>query len=176
MWLKQMAQAGTPAAGLDGMDTEQAPGGSLANLNLPELMQGNHAAVLFCISLLDQIAIYDDLIDGDKPVTHDMVHKAFWIANVDMPRNPFYKMHFDVLNPLIMQAINNWRIANRLENAGKSSEISFIIRSSYADILTMCCFLIGGNDYAESAGEVIRQIIHDEGLEAYLQEMKEMKG
>lgn len=168
-----MEQAGILAPVLAGMDTEQAHGGSLANLDIPKLLQGNEAAIHFAYCVLEQVAIYDDIIDKDKTLSDSEIHRAFWIANVEMPRNPFYRANFDLLNPLVMQAIINWRIANSIENAGKASEISFIIRSSYADILVMCCLLVGGIEYAESAGLEIRTIIHDEGLSAYLQEMKE---
>ncbi len=168
-----MAALGIQDLALDGTDTEQAHGGSLADLNIPELMQGNQAAIHFAHCVLEQVAIYDDLIDCDKALSNNDIHRAFWIANVEMPRNPFYRANFDVLNPLVMQAISNWRIANLMENSKKASEISFIIRSSYADILTMCCLIIGGTEYAERAGATIRTIIHDEGLDAYMQEMKE---
>lgn len=39
-------------------------------------------------------------------------------ALVLLPRNAFYRLHFDELNAILANAITNWRVATRLERAG----------------------------------------------------------
>lgn len=146
-------------------------GCNLASLNFHELMRGDTSATHLCHALFEQLGVWDDLIDKDKQVTDEQIHRAFWLANVEIPRNVFYRQHFDVLNPLVIQAIMNWQIANELEKTNPS-EISFIIRSDYANIFVMCAMLIGGPEYAKQAGQEIRTIVHDEGLQSYLDEMR----
>lgn len=124
--------------------------------------------------MLDQVAIYDDLIDKDKPITDGDIHRAFWLANVEMPRNPFYRAHFDVLNPLVMAAITSWRAANDMERDKLEDDlpVSFVIRSAYCDIVVMCVLILFGPDAAANAALSIRRFVHDEGLGSYLKEMR----
>ena len=138
-------------------------------MNLAELL-GHPDAEAFCRDVLDVVAIYDDLIDKDKPIADRDIHRAMWLALVDMPRNPFYRAHFDLLNPLVIQAIVNWRAANRLETTGNASAVSFVIRSTYADIISMCATILHGPAVSETLA--IRTFIHDEGIDQYQQEMR----
>lgn len=143
------------------------------------LCRGNQAALEFCAGIVDIAALYDDLIDKDKPLTDDQIHYLMWTAMVTLPRNAFYRQFFDLLNPLVMNTIQNWKIANVLEKtqAGKEDlPIAFIIRSSYADILRMVAHILGGDAYAMECGIAIRRYVHDEGFESYRAEMSPQEG
>lgn len=136
---------------------------------------GNQDAVQFCAIIIDMVATYDDLIDKDNPEhtdlhTHSMMHNALF----GLPYNKFYTANFALLNPLLMNSISNWRIANELEHVNTYTDlpISFIIRSSYVDILRMVAFITGGDAHSIDAGIELRKYIHAEGLEAYLAERK----
>jgi hypothetical protein len=146
---------------------------------LKALCRGNESALEFCTAIVNIAAWYDDLIDRDVPVTDEMIHRLMWDALVTLPRNLFYQQNFIVLNPLVINTIHNWRIANELEKsqAGKDDlSIAFVIRSSYADILRMVALLIGGESYALECGVAIRRYVHDEGFEAYRAEMSPQEG
>jgi hypothetical protein len=50
---------------------------------------GNTDALNLFHHLVELIHIWDDLIDKDKPVSDEQINKAFLIALVYMPSNPF---------------------------------------------------------------------------------------
>lgn len=142
--------------------------------HIKQLCKGDQSAIEFCASIIDVSALYDDLIDKDKPITDEMIHHLMWVALVVLPRNTFYQNNFHVFNPLIMNAIQNWKLANQLEKEQAGADdlsIAFIVRSSYADILRMVAYCLGGDAYALECGVAIRRFVHDEGFAAYREEM-----
>lgn len=149
------------------------------------LCKGNADAIQFCAMIWDMVATYDDIIDKDNPEHNDLaVHSMMHNALFGLPYNKFYMTNFALLNPLLMNSIANWRIANELEASNKHTagaepvnmyadlSISFIIRSSYADILRMVAFITGGDAHSIQAGIEIRRYVHAEGLAAYLTEQQ----
>lgn len=139
---------------------------------LEECLGGRGDAFHFCVAWLDLVAFYDDLIDRDNPLSDSDIHHGMWCALVAMPRNPFYRQYFDVLNPLVMNSISSWRVANKMESISEDLNISFIIRSSYADIVQMCALLLHGQSAAEQAGYAMRKFVHSEDFEEYKLEFK----
>ncbi len=118
--------------------------------------------------------VWDDLIDQDAPVEPRDINDAFRLALFSLPRNPFYVRHFDLLNPLLLSAINNWVVANQLEATGdiEDRRIAFISRSSYIDLMTQVAFIMGGEDWVREVGPEIRRFVHQEGWEGYLQNLE----
>lgn len=145
---------------------------------------GNQEAVQFCAMVWDMVAAYDDIIDRDVEFDGLAVHSMMHSALFGLPYNRFYQTNFALLNPLMMNAVANWRIANELEAQNKHTEgdepvntyadlqISFIIRSSYVDILRMVAFITGGDAHSIQAGIEIRRYVHAEGFAAYLKEQR----
>lgn len=139
------------------------------------LCKGDTEAMKFCLMLWNMVAIYDDIIDGDNPDHSDIhVHSMMYDALFGLPANTFYMKNFALLNPLMMNAVANWRVANEMERANESADlpISFIIRSSYVDILRMVAFITGGDAHSIQAGVELRRYVHAEGLDAYLEEQQ----
>lgn len=139
-----------------------------------EVAKGDEVAADFIIKMAYVLHVWDDMIDKDKPVTDEMVNQAFRYALVDIPRNPFYMRNFGDLNPILVNAINNWHIANSMERSGTAIELqaAFIIRSSYADLMTHTACLIGGPEWAAKIGRKVRAQAHDEGFDGYLQNLQ----
>ncbi len=140
-------------------------------------MKGDKAAADY-IELICNIAhVWDDLIDKDKEVTDDEIGKAFFEALVRLPRNSFYRNHFDHLNSILMNAISNWQVATRLERQGGAYEtsIAFVLRSSYIDLVTQAALLVGGYKWACVVGEEARRLTHGETYEGYVENLKKEK-
>jgi len=143
---------------------------------------GNQEAIQFCAMLWDMVATYDDIIDKDNAEHSDLhVHNMMHSALFGLPYNKFYIANFALLNPLMMNSIANWRIANEMERQAKENKdvdmltslpISFIIRSSYVDILRMVAFITGGDAHSIQAGIELRRYVHAEGLDSYLSEQQ----
>jgi len=135
------------------------------------LAEYNRDAGLFIDQILTISSVWDDLIDKDKTIDDSKVNAAFELSLVHLPRNKFYMAHFNELNPIVISSIQNWYIANKIErnNDEDKFNISFIIRSSYADLITMTAYILGGTEFSQEIGEAARAFAHDEGIEGYKQ-------
>jgi hypothetical protein len=93
---------------------------------------------------------------------------------VQLPRDPFYRAHFDRLNPIIEASIISWLTANQLEatDSAADKEISFIIRSAGIDFLLMAARICGGFPWAVEIAPYVRRDCHAEGLAGYLENLK----
>jgi hypothetical protein len=136
---------------------------------LYQVVRGHPDAAEFCITLVEVLHLWDDLIDKDKPVSPEAINKAFWQALVELPRNRFYQEHFHDLIPCLMTAIQNWHAANGMEETGSEldKEIAFILRSSYADIVIQAAHLTGGYDWARQITPLVRREFHKETYAGY---------
>jgi hypothetical protein len=137
-----------------------------------DAVKGDADALAFLRGMAFVLHTWDDLVDRDHHVSDATVHRTFELALLELPRNRFYSKHYDVLYPILVQAIVNWRIANTLERQAAPSDddfaIAFIIRSAYVDLLTMSANVIGGMEHAARVGVAIRRWAHGEGFVGYL--------
>jgi hypothetical protein len=138
-------------------------------LLLHQAVHGHPDAAAFLITLIEILHAWDDLIDRDKPVSPEMINWAFWRALVELPRNCFYQEHFHDLNPILGMAIQNWHAANLMESTESEAdkEISFILRSAYADIVIQAAYLVGGYEWSRQVSVPVRREFHKEGYAGY---------
>lgn len=131
-------------------------------------------AIAFCQSIMRVLHLWDDLVDRDKPVTAKDIHLGFWTALIDLPRNRFYVGNFAELNSALMVAIQNWHAANAMERTEFNDDlhIAFILRSSYADLVTLCALMVGGHEWAEYITPILRRRWHAEGFNGYCDALK----
>lgn len=139
--------------------------------------RGNRSAEEFLALISDIAHTWDDLIDKDVVATDEDIHEAFYAALVVLPRNEFYRANFDVLYPLVVSAIDNWRVANILEDTEDESDkrIAFISRSSYVNVALQVAHLIGGPRWVLEVGPSLRRFIHAEGWAQYLDSLEAEK-
>jgi len=131
----------------------------------------NHRAAIECVwSIFAVSHVWDDLIDRDRAVTDEEIHTAFWHALVLLPTNPFYVQHSAVLQPILMNAIMNWRAATTMERHGTDAdrEIAFVLRAAYIDVLSMAALLVGGVEWSVQVTPDIRRWMHEETFFEYL--------
>lgn len=141
-------------------------------------VKGDAAAADF-IDMATNIAhVWDDLIDRDKDVGDDEISNAFFQALVRLPRNAFYRKHFDHLNSVLINSISNWQVATKLERLGGPYEtsIAFVLRSSYIDLVTQSALLVADQKWACQVGEEARRLTHGETYEGYLKNLDAEKG
>jgi hypothetical protein len=134
-----------------------------------KIANGVPAAAELLDILFDILHAWDDLIDRDKPMTDADVNKMMFRALVLLPRNAFYRAHFDDLNPLVVAAIQNWMTATHFERYGSESDevVAFVLRSSYVDIGTQVALITGGFEFAQAINVEMRLHAHAEGLTDY---------
>lgn len=131
----------------------------------------------FC-GLLGQIQqVWDDLVDGDKPVSVGQVNQAFFNAILVLPLNPFYCQHFAELQPIMRLGMMDWLTANQLEKGDDHDQsLAFMLRDSIVSIVVQSAYLVGGHDWAVAKAPEIRRYFHDEALADYLREKHEHEG
>ncbi|MGE8565148.1 hypothetical protein D3C85_135010 [compost metagenome] len=135
--------------------------------------KGNAAAADY-VDMVCRIAhLWDDLIDRDKDVPDEDINQGFFEALIRLPRNAFYRSHFDHLNAVLINAVSNWQIATKLERDGGNYEksIAFVLRSSYADLITQSALIVGGEKWACQVGEEVRKATHGETYDGYIKNL-----
>lgn len=140
--------------------------------------RGNSDAAAFLIDTVRTCHVWDDLIDQDNAVSPEEISAAFFHALVGMPSNPFYAANFSYLFPLVSNAITNWFVANDMERAPENkldTEIAFIIRSEYVNLVIETARLCGGHAWAKEVAARIRRITHFEGYDKYLSHLAQEK-
>lgn len=104
-------------------------------------------AAAWLLNLWDVIQVFDDLYDRDEVGRTDIL-KTLWRVLVAMPANPFYKANEAHLSPLIANALFKWEAANKVESENAPTEVSFVWRAAYYDVVMMVVALCHGPDKA----------------------------
>lgn len=140
-----------------------------------QAFQGNAAAVALLENVCELTNIWDDLIDKDNgEVSPESINRAFWIALVDMPENPFYARHYQRLAPILRVGIHNWLAANKFERSGdvKLIDIAHVARYSVGDIVVEMLLIIGGCSWAECWTPIVKPLIAPETRTQYMESLK----
>ncbi len=136
-------------------------------------LRGNMDAVAFCELVFFISQVWDDLIDGDKPIDRENVNRAFWAALVSIPWNPFFARHANVLGPIMRAYIADWFAANDLEQGSEHDQtVAFALRDAVGGVLVQCAYLVGGYEWMRRTAPDIRRLVHDENLDDYLRGLK----
>ena len=118
---------------------------------------------------------WDDLYDGDKPVSKDQINSMMAMALIDIPKNPFFQQHCFELLPMVEHCLMTWLDANTLEATGdeRDLQVSYIIRSTMTDLIIHMAGMVGGKLWRRKAALAIRKAIyHDnESFEDYQKEI-----
>ena len=131
---------------------------------LRELLCGDEDAVAFYRCVANLSHTYDDLIDGDKAVSPQELHKFVWTALFDLPLNPFFDRFQGTLRPLLMTGVLNWIAANEMEASGSKEElrVAHVTRYAVGDVLLAAMTLTGGIDHARRNARRARLSLQDE--------------
>lgn len=135
-------------------------------------LKGEPSAVNLCGLLFRVSQVIDDLVDQDKPVSTDLIKKAFWDCLVEIPLNPFYQKHFTSLLPQIQIFFNDWLDSCELEKRDDHGQnIAFVLRDSIGGIIIHCAYLIGGYPWMRKVSSDVRDHIFEDTLEQYKEDL-----
>lgn len=119
---------------------------------LLEWFGGDEYAVQFVTDLIQLAELWDDITDGD-PLDPTQVNSAMMAAMLRLPCNPFYREHGTYLTPLIIQAINTWKVSNTLANGNRDQRaVAFTLRHMDLQIVQAVVQLTRGQDKAREIG------------------------
>ena len=121
---------------------------ALRNANLLRWFNGNASAVELLLTLSEISEVWDDLVDGDKPVAPHDLERCFWAALVKLPLNQFFNENKAALMPLIVSSINSWLDSNRLAKGDKTDRThAFTLCRLDIQIAQHIALLTGGYDH-----------------------------
>ena len=130
---------------------------------------GDEAAVRWFLDFCHVCEIFDDLVDGDKPVGPDAVSSLIFDVLVEMPLNPFFDTFKSSLCPLIVSGVNAWLDANTMERRGTKDDLikAFVLRDWYMEILSTVIYLTRGRDAMRALSMEIRDFFQSESFRSY---------
>ena len=125
---------------------------------LHKWFKGDPEAVNLILILHSIVETWDDLIDGDKPVTDEQKNSAFYNALIILPRNGFYQRNFALLNPLIEATIVDWLTANGFEKSKDPQKciMAYGLRYSLYAVTALIARIIGGLDWSVQVNSEFR--------------------
>uniref|UniRef100_A0A6M3LJC3 Uncharacterized protein n=1 Tax=viral metagenome TaxID=1070528 RepID=A0A6M3LJC3_9ZZZZ len=134
-------------------------------------LQGNKDAIEFINHLSFIARAWDDIIDKDKGIDDDRINRAFWIALVEIPQNPFYQQYLFQLTPLLRDYINSWLDANNMEQGASDNNkhVAFVLRDLIGNIVMQCAYLIGGYDWMRTVSPWVRSFQFEEKFDQYME-------
>ena len=136
--------------------------------------KGNTDAIALVLMIAEISHIWDDLIDKDKLVCDAQINRAFAIALLELPRNPYYQSHHIELLPVMTTGVLNWLTANKYEKNTdtEAHALAHVMRYGIADIALFIAYLIGGQEWAEVVSPELRRRSQKDTLKNYLYEIK----
>lgn len=123
----------------------------------------NKDAIRLCMAWLAHAHLFDDIVDGDKPVTDERIAytEMSWFRECQF--NPFWIQHRLRLIPFVDNAYNAWLDANHWEREGDHEQRrdADVIKSFYHEFVVQCALIIGGWDHMRACSRELRQYNHD---------------
>jgi hypothetical protein len=137
-----------------------------------ELLCGNADAAAFLHELNAWSHTYDDLIDGDKPMSPERIHRLMYSLWIAVPGNPFYQQYRHLLTPVILTGIRNWQAANQMERSGCEEQlrVAHVIRYSIIDVVLLVVEICGGYDHVTKNAARVRLMFQADTWEHYRSE------
>lgn len=155
------------------MATTQAPGTSSADYDsiewqrerndmLEEIFKQDHDAIRLILIIFDIGETWDDLIDKDKPVPDETIHKAFWQSIVGLQGNPFFQKHSPMIVPVLAAGMNAYMDSVELEKGDINSRVvAFGMRDFYLEVVPLIIGLSQGYESMRKNSRVLRTWLMD---------------
>ena len=135
-------------------------------------MKGNQDAIRLVFDFVRALDIWDNLYDGDKPVSPDEVNELCGILLLEIHTNRFFSENAHMFMPILRASFMNWRISNAMCRGDHESRIqAHVLRYAPIDLIVMAAAIIGGEDWAVQCGPEIRRFHMADRLVDYLEEM-----
>lgn len=127
-------------------------------------MAGNADAVSCVVALSTISERWDDLRDGDKPVTRAELDQAFTLALIELQVNVFYKQNESLFYAIIIAGTNAWMDANEMQTDpdAKWRMLAFYTRNLSYELANIAAFRAGGWQHLRSISLEMRKFFAHE--------------
>lgn len=148
--------------------------GTPKKLTMYQALKGDEDALSFCTQLHALLHTWDDLVDGDKPVTQAQLNHAFRSALIQLPLNPFFQAHARTLVPVIDAGIMAWEAANHFERGLDREQWrkAHMLRVQIGSVFVLCAELVGGRAWALHVAPAMYDLIQGDTLADYMDELE----
>ncbi len=139
---------------------------------LESIFLGNQHAIDLFAAWVKITEVWDDLIDGDRPVSKAQIHSAFCAALVGLPANPLYQSHGAVIRAAMAGAIVAWMNSDemRANPAGAEDVITaHVVRYQVVDVAILLLAELFGFQHAAAHAPAIRRMFRCESLNEFLE-------
>lgn len=125
-------------------------------------------AVEWLCDLYAVTQVFDDFADGD-PVERADLNRAIYTSLVGMQLNPFYEANRVSIRPVLATYIMKWQASDKAERNGNASEVSFVWRAGFYDLVMLVFLVCHGREATEVNAELIMSL-YGESFEDYRKE------
>lgn len=137
------------------------------------IYKGDQSAKDLSFKVLQIVHTWDDLIDKDKPVDDEDIHKAFINALFGCQQ---YRIWHDAgLQYHMMNVYLRWRDATTIEADKNSTDDDllkcYMLRAGFYDLFVLIAFHMFGMEWAAEIGPLVRKY-YGETPKDYLEEMR----
>lgn len=138
-----------------------------------ELFAGNEAAYDVALTFIRVAGTWDDLIDGDKVVSHAEIHYSYIAILHDLRLNPFYRQHEAQLFALVTTAILGYLTANHYEDTQDEHgiELGHFLRYAPVLIVGYVVYLCHGFQGAANTWPSLMKALCNDRLDNYVAEI-----
>lgn len=148
---------------------EFVPPGSLqkipppVDVKLKEYALGEPNATALLLALYQASQLADDIADCDE--RPDRIADVMRVLGVEMPRNPFFRAHADVLTATLAQVIDCWEWSNKHEDDKDQTNrvLAYSMKDAAIMYVRQVAFLVGGHEHAKRVLDDAIQFFHGPG-------------
>ena len=137
----------------------------------------DESALAWFLDFCHVCEIFDDVADQDKPISKTDIATALFASLVEMPTNPFFTNHRQVLAGVIITGINAWLDANELERTEYAEGTKYVemedtikafcLRDFYMELLAVIIYLTAGPDQMRKVSLDVRRFFQNESFVEY---------
>jgi hypothetical protein len=133
---------------------------------------GNQDAANMFTMFIELSHAWDDIVDKDQDIQQDRINRAFLIALVYLPTNPFYRKIQDQILPMWIAFVSAYEVANNFEKNKDPHglEIAHGLRYATGHIIAYAVILCIGQDKAREVLPEMWKDIYFERFEEYRKE------
>lgn len=125
---------------------------------IAEATEGHPVAAAYLDAIAQSARIADDLIDGDQAVSPKQVQRMVGALLIEIPANPFFRAHYDVLWAAHSIAWNAYLDANELESGTVTDQLyAHVLRDTINELLPLVAYLCGGPKRQRAVSRRMRQ-------------------
>ena len=137
------------------------------------IYKGHKESIDFSVTLLETAHAWDDIFDGDKELSGDIIYKA-------LLNSVFYMSQYSLWEPggikhHVLSCFMQWRDANIIEadpdSTNNDLSKSYMLRAGLYDIFVIIAFHLHGDEWSKEIGVKVRRF-YGEKLEDYIKEMR----